>query len=719
MGKKILIVEDEYIEALDIKQNLESFGYEVPYIASFAEEAIEKTLELEPDLVLMDIILKGESDGIYAASEIKDSGIPIIYLTAHSEKATVQRALATDPHAYLLKPYDRTELKFAIELAIFKGEMNAKLKESKSKYMALVEQAADPLFVHDFNGKFVEVNKRACESLGYTREELLQMGVFDVEEDFDLESAQKEWAKIEPGSHFILYGHQKRKDGTVFPVEVHFAMAEISGEPLIMGFARDITEREKNEALLKESEQRYRRIGQLISDFAYSCIRNELGAYDLEWITDSFFNMTGFTTKDLDIHKCWMFSVHPEDKEIAHQQLKNLKPGSKNVTNFRILNSTGEVRWLRNHIQCVTDEELDKFRIYGAAQDITELRRTETELQESEEKYRTLFESDPDFMFLLGLDGLVLDINFAAAKFLALSREEAIGKEIAKLGAFPEEDVLSLGKKFICSVKGQCPEKFQYKFYNNQGEYRWVDSRFIPIEKDGQIYSILAIATDITDRKIATDRLETSLKEKDVLLKEINHRVKNNMQIISSLLNLQIQYVEGDDLAVDVLKESQNRVRSMAMIHEKLFGTENFSEIKFNEYIQKIVSDLSYSYHINEEKIKTKIEVDKINLNIETAIPCGLIISELVSNSFKHAFPNGREGEVKIILKKNDIIYELIVSDDGIGFPEELDFKNTNSLGLKLVNILVSQVDGKISMTRNHGTKFKIKFKELKYKERV
>ncbi len=213
------------------------------------------------------------------------------------------------------------------------------------------------------------------------------------------------------------------------------------------------------------------------------------------------------------------------------------------------------------------------------------------------------------------------------------------------------------------------------------------------------------------ERKHTEEVLKSSLNEKNILLKETHHRVKNNMQIISSLLNLQMRYLDKDD-AADVLKESQNRVKSMAIIHEKLYQSHDLNSIKIADYVNSLVRDLFYSLNITEGHIKLLIDVEDINLSIETAIPCGLIINELVSNSLKYAFPNNKNGKVLISIKSNDDGYELIISDDGVGFPEELDYKNTNSLGLQLVNSLTEQIDGKIDMDQSNGTKFIINFND-------
>jgi two-component sensor histidine kinase len=190
------------------------------------------------------------------------------------------------------------------------------------------------------------------------------------------------------------------------------------------------------------------------------------------------------------------------------------------------------------------------------------------------------------------------------------------------------------------------------------------------------------------------------------------------MQIISSLLNIQTRYLD-DEESINVLKESQNRVKSMAMIHEKLYGSSDFNKIYFDDYIESLVWDLFYSYSIEKGTINPILEIDDVKLNIETSIPCGLIITELVSNSLKYAFPNQLKGELKVSLKNKDDHYKLIISDNGIGFPKNIDFKNTKSLGLELVNNLVEQIDGNIQLENSKGTKFKITFKELEYKERI
>ena len=183
------------------------------------------------------------------------------------------------------------------------------------------------------------------------------------------------------------------------------------------------------------------------------------------------------------------------------------------------------------------------------------------------------------------------------------------------------------------------------------------------------------------------------------------------------MLSLQEIYVQEDVKAVNVLKESQNRVLSMATVHEMLYQSNDISRINFSYYIKKLTANIFHSYHINS---MPQINVDQIYLNIETSIPLGLIISELVSNSLKYAFPDDKIGNITVKLYSHNEDYELIISDDGIGFPNNIDFRNVKStLGLQLINSLVSQLDGSIQLDRSNGTKYIIRFKELKYTQRI
>ena len=211
-------------------------------------------------------------------------------------------------------------------------------------------------------------------------------------------------------------------------------------------------------------------------------------------------------------------------------------------------------------------------------------------------------------------------------------------------------------------------------------------------------------------RQEAEDFLKKSLAEKEVLLREVHHRVKNNMQIISSILRMQSRTIEDPNLK-DFLQESQNRIHSMALIHENLYSNESLANIKFSNYVESLTGNIARTYANQQARVRFDFQMDDSYLPIDIAIPCGLIINELISNSFKYAFKNRDHGTISIHFKEEENSYKLTVRDDGIGISKDLDIKNTKSLGLKIIHKLAKQIDGVLQSDFSNGTEFIITFK--------
>ena len=334
------------------------------------------------------------------------------------------------------------------------------------------------------------------------------------------------------------------------------------------------------------------------------------------------------------------------------------------------------------------------------------------------ERFRSLLDQSNDQIFLLKIpSGRFTDVNKSASEQLGYSNERMLEMSVEDLVASDEMERIQLIFNEIIDKK----ESMGRKTFSSV--FKRVDGHKIPVEIGASVVNfddalyIVMVVRDITERKEAEDKIRASLEEKKVLLREIHHRVKNNMQIISSLLNLQTRYVD-DEKVVDILTESQNRVKSMAMIHEKLYQSSGFSRICFADYVKNLTKFLFQSYVVDPSCIRIKTDIEDIFLDIDTAIPCGLIITEMVTNSLKHAFPSGKKGWIIIRLINYNDTFILKVIDNGVGFPKNLDFKNTETLGLQLINSLVMQLDGIMELKMNNGTEFKITFKEMKYQER-
>ncbi len=226
---------------------------------------------------------------------------------------------------------------------------------------------------------------------------------------------------------------------------------------------------------------------------------------------------------------------------------------------------------------------------------------------------------------------------------------------------------------------------------------RWFIESIQPVKDEaGEHFAIQVLVTDITERKQTEEKIIASLKEKQVLLDEVNHRVKNNMAVISSLLKLQSNNIKDNQIK-DVLRESQSRIFALSAVHETLHGSENLSEIDLNSYLSKVTASIFQTYSINPDKMTLNTDIEKTPISINQASPLGLIINELISNSLKYAFPDERKGEIIVSMKKQDKELELILKDDGAGILDGFDWKNSNTLGLKLVRTLVeNQLDGSI-----------------------
>lgn len=219
-----------------------------------------------------------------------------------------------------------------------------------------------------------------------------------------------------------------------------------------------------------------------------------------------------------------------------------------------------------------------------------------------------------------------------------------------------------------------------------------------------------AIIRDATERELARETIRTSLREKEDLLKTIHHRVKNNLQVVCSLLGLQSRALAEPEVR-KIFQESLDRVHSMALLHESLYQSQSSSQIDFPAYVRQLATHLFQSYGVSLERIRLRTDLDKMYLNLDAAVPCGLIINELVSNSLKYAFPEGRTGELRIELRqRSDGTARLVISDDGVGLRADVDWVNTRSLGLRLVRTLAEQLGAKIELLSNAGTQVQLAF---------
>jgi PAS domain S-box-containing protein len=335
-------------------------------------------------------------------------------------------------------------------------------------------------------------------------------------------------------------------------------------------------------------------------------------------------------------------------------------------------------------------------------------------LWKAEQRFRRLATHAPVGIFETDLKGDCLFVNERWCEIAGLSPDEAAGAGWIR-ALHPEDREFVSGQWYEAARTGH-EFACEYRFQTPAGRVTWVSGAAVALRNPaGEVTGYMGTCSDITERKRAEEQVKTSLREKEVLLKEIHHRVKNNLQVISSLVSLQSGYLK-DRQALDYFKETQNRIRSMAIIHEKLYQSGDLAQIDFASYVQDLAAHLFHSYGISSEDIRLEMNVAEVPLSVNTALLCGLIINELVSNSLKHAFPDGQKGLIKVglgIEPKDDLHqFTLTVSDNGVGITEDAASGRTQSLGLQLVKRITKQLGGAIELNGKGGTEFRIRFEE-------
>jgi PAS domain S-box-containing protein len=470
---------------------------------------------------------------------------------------------------------------------------------------------------------------------------------------------------------------------------------------------------------LRNSEERYRAIyDQVFVGIAKMALNGRFIQ-----VNEQMCNMLGYTKEEL-CNKTFMDITVKEDVPTSVNVMKKLASGQIEKTTFekRYLHKNGKIVNANIATSVVMDALGNPSHVISIFQNITERVKLEHDRQSQSARHNAIIESSSHIIWTTDKQMCLTSFNknYAADLMKHYNVQAYMGLSVVSVKVVLTEEYNNYWlKKYEAVLRGE-HQYFETKMIDRQNNVVWREIFLNPIfDELGNLVEVAGIGLDITEKKLANEQIHNSLQEKEVLLKEVHHRVKNNLQVISSILNLQSSYVK-DQSTLNILKESQDRIKSMAFIHESLYQTKDFSSINFSEYVVNLSQNLLHSYSSLEHEIKLNLDIQNVFLNLDLAIPCGLIINEIVSNALKYAFVDKKEdAEIMIKMHLNGENLHLQIKDNGVGLPKHIDYRNTESLGLQLVVTLVDQLNGRIELDSSQGAHYNILFKQNQVKNRI
>jgi len=601
-------------------------------------------------------------------------------------------------------------LSFIIRDITERKQVENALHASEEKFRTIFEGAAIGMAILELNSQSITTNPALERMLGCGSGELDIKLIFELTHPEDREADLKLFNEMieEKRDSYQIEKRYIRRDGILVlgMLTVSLVRGGDNKPRFIISMVEDITERKRLEVNLRESEEKYRRIVETAKEGIWTLDTSVKTSY----VNSRMAQILGYTTKEMLGRHLFDFMDAPARIE-AEKCLERLKQGILETLDFRFSRKDGTNLWAIVSTNPIFNDKGEYVGALGMITDITERKLAEDELRESELFMDSIFASIQDGIDIIDKDMNIVKVNKTAEGWYKHAMPlvgkrcyEAYHNRKEQCEYCPAKESLVTGKSAYRVVPKHGP---------GGKEVGWLEIYSYPLKdtKTGQMKGVIEYVRDITERKLADETIRKSLKEKEVLLQEIHHRVKNNMQIVSSLLILQSENIE-DKKYKDIFIDSQNRILSMALIHEKLYKSMSFAQIDFKEYVEGIVSNIFESYGLNSN-IKIDNNVENVPIKIDFAIPCGLIINELVTNSLKYAFPQRRQGKIRISVSSKDTdMIQISISDDGVGIPKDMDIRNTKSLGLHLVTTLAeNQLHGEIILNRERGTEFQINFK--------
>ncbi len=584
------------------------------------------------------------------------------------------------------------------------------LCESQRRYKLVVENAPDAILIHD-ERRFVFANEEAARLFGAASpEDIVGRPVMDFVHPDSREAVAGRMERTLARKQVARLREQRyqRLDGS--PIEV-----EVSGVPFFLGsepggliFVRDIGNRLRAERHLRESEAKYR----LLADNAHDLIFTLNADFRPTFVSPSVRRLRGISVEEA-MTETFDDMMTPESAARAWEQAAQIRaaigPAHNVVQRLELeaRHKDGGTVWVEVVVRPLFDGEGAFTGVLGVGRDITERRRIEEDLRRSREFLRMVLETIPDPVFVKDSQHRFVEVNSALCAMLGQPATAIIGKADKDFVPAEEAEVFIARDRLVLETGKD--DIYEERLTDNLGVMHvLVTRKGLFVDATGARF-IVGVIRDVTEDRAQERRLRDSLLEKEVLLKEVHHRVKNNLQVISSLLYLQKDTIE-DPVVQGIFEESRNRISSMALIHEELYRSGDLARVDLKEYLERLTPKLVQSLQ-GGRTIGFALELEECRVPVDKAIPFGLIVNELVTNAVKHAFTGREAGNVRLTVKREADMVRAAVEDDGVGLGDDFHPDAVKSLGMQLVVQLTRQLRGALSFGSSPaGTAFRLSF---------
>lgn len=577
-----------------------------------------------------------------------------------------------------------------------------KQRKREKHFDSLVKYSSDIIVILERDGITRYASPLVERILGYKPEDLVGKNAFEYVHPED-----------RPGA-LAKFGNTIREPGIAVPIElrikhlngswVYFEVIanNLTNDSNVQGIvlnARDITKRKQAENALRKSEKKFRAMVEHSTDI----ITIVDGEGKVKFITPSVKSILGYNPEDLIGGSAFDLG-HPNDLKTIFESLIIKNPRIPLRTESRFKDNNGswcimEATWCNLLDDPIIEGIVVNFH------DITERKLAEDGLRESEEKYRLHFENISDVIFSFDTEGVILNVSPSVERLVGYTPDELVGRPFYELDILAQGFCENDSNRIMDFFSGEQVDPIEVEVTSKDGTKKVVEINFTPLLRDGDLVSIISVARDITERKRTEEKLKGSLEERDILFKELRHRVKNNLQLLSSMVDMQA--MRSHNYAyLKKLQEIQSVIETMALIYSRAYEETRIMDLNLNNFIRELIGGLM-KFKVNEDsKIDYTVSGDYIRLTTDQVIPLALIANELVFNALKHAFVGRNEGHISVCFKEYDKTVSMSISDDGVGLSSDFDIEKTDSLGLKIVRNLTEQLRGRLDIVGEAGTKF-------------